>query len=246
MDVPLILTMNCYEAQAAEFAAENGITGGVVFGTSELISDESVNAVVGNAAPGHSYESKTVAPTCTAGGYTLHTCTKCGHSYKDNKTAATGHSYETSVVYPTFDQGGYTKHTCTGCGHTKQTDKTEKLNYSLKEVMDIVNQARKKAGVGALSYYYEGQRAADIRAEEVNQSFSTSRPNGETVIDLFQEQGLTRIPISEMIGANYYNGKEVINEWLDMPDYRELLLHPEITGILIGREGNVWVIYTIF
>lgn len=33
---------------------------------------------------GHNYESSTVAPTATEQGYTLHKCSRCGDSYKDN------------------------------------------------------------------------------------------------------------------------------------------------------------------
>ena len=40
----------------------------------------------------HKYTDKVTAPTCTAGGYTTHTCV-CGHSYTDSETAALGHSY---------------------------------------------------------------------------------------------------------------------------------------------------------
>ena len=36
----------------------------------------------------HSFTSTVVKPTETAQGYTLHTCTKCGYSYKDNYTPA--------------------------------------------------------------------------------------------------------------------------------------------------------------
>ena len=36
----------------------------------------------------HEYESTIVKPTFTEKGYTLHTCTKCGYSYKDNYTPA--------------------------------------------------------------------------------------------------------------------------------------------------------------
>ena len=35
-------------------------------------------------APGHKYESKVVPPTETEKGYTLHTCSVCNESYKDN------------------------------------------------------------------------------------------------------------------------------------------------------------------
>ena len=35
----------------------------------------------------HTYTSKVVKPTLTQQGYTLHTCSECGYSYKDNYTA---------------------------------------------------------------------------------------------------------------------------------------------------------------
>ena len=38
----------------------------------------------------HSYSFVVTAPTCTAKGYTTHTCV-CGHSYTDSEVAATGH-----------------------------------------------------------------------------------------------------------------------------------------------------------
>ena len=49
----------------------------------------------------HNYASKVVQPTCTAQGYTMHTCS-CGNSYKDSYVNALGHSYS----------GG----ACTRCG----------------------------------------------------------------------------------------------------------------------------------
>lgn len=35
-------------------------------------------------AKGHSYKTQTIAPTLTEKGYTLHTCSVCNHTYKDN------------------------------------------------------------------------------------------------------------------------------------------------------------------
>ena len=39
-------------------------------------------------ATGHKYTDKVVEPTTAQQGYTLHTCTNCGHSYKDSYTDA--------------------------------------------------------------------------------------------------------------------------------------------------------------
>ena len=42
----------------------------------------------------HSYTSTVTAPTCTEKGYTTHTCSICGDSYKDSYTKALGHDYK--------------------------------------------------------------------------------------------------------------------------------------------------------
>ena len=78
-------------------------------------------------ALGHSYTSSVKAPTCTEKGYTKHTCTRCGDSYKDNYTDAKGHTYTTKVVVPTTSAEGYTLHTCSICGNSYKDNYTDKL-----------------------------------------------------------------------------------------------------------------------
>lgn len=67
------------------------------------------------AAAGHSYTSVVTAPTCTAQGYTTHTCSKCGDSYKDAYTAVAGHKYGTAYLSSEFSTGYGQK--CSVCGH---------------------------------------------------------------------------------------------------------------------------------
>ena len=43
-------------------------------------------------ALGHDYRTVTVAPTCTEGGVTTHTCSRCGDAYTTDEVPATGHS----------------------------------------------------------------------------------------------------------------------------------------------------------
>jgi hypothetical protein len=54
---------------------------------------------------GHSYTDTVVAPSCTANGYTEHTCQICGFTYRDAETDALGHN---------FVDG-----TCDRCGETQ-------------------------------------------------------------------------------------------------------------------------------
>ena len=46
----------------------------------------------------HSYRDTVTAPTCTARGYTTHTCTSCGASYTDTYVAALDHAWDEGKV----------------------------------------------------------------------------------------------------------------------------------------------------
>ena len=68
----------------------------------------------------HSYKDIVTAPTCTAKGYTTHTCA-CGDSYVDTYTAALGHDWDSGTVTkePTATETGTRTYTCTRCSATK-------------------------------------------------------------------------------------------------------------------------------
>ncbi len=63
----------------------------------------------------HSYSSKTIAPTCTEKGYTLHFC-KCGDEYKDTYVDAKGHTIKYDEVAPTCGASGVKSGYCSVCG----------------------------------------------------------------------------------------------------------------------------------
>ena len=97
------------------------------------------------APASHTYKEVVTPPTCTKQGYTTHTCSTCGKTYKDNYTDATGHSYgewytnnngthskdcnenddtitenctySSVVTDPTCTEKGYTTYTCIKCGY---------------------------------------------------------------------------------------------------------------------------------
>ena len=68
----------------------------------------------------HSYKDVVTAPTCTAKGYTTHTCA-CGDSYVDTYVDALGHSWDSGKVTKpaTETEDGVKTYTCTRCGETK-------------------------------------------------------------------------------------------------------------------------------
>ena len=78
-------------------------------------------SVLVSAAPHmHDYAVTVTAPTCTAKGYTTHTCA-CGDSYVDAYTDALGHAWDSGTVtkQPTATETGVRTYTCTRCSATK-------------------------------------------------------------------------------------------------------------------------------
>ena len=68
----------------------------------------------------HHFKDVVTAPTCTAEGYTTHTCTDCGYSYTDSTVAALGHDYQlTSKLDATCSTVKSELYTCSRCGETK-------------------------------------------------------------------------------------------------------------------------------
>ena len=80
---------------------------------------------------GHSYKDTVTAPTCTADGYTVHKCSRCGDSYTDSKTSKLGHSWGgwVTVKAPTASSTGTAERTCSRCS-AKETKTLDKLTDS--------------------------------------------------------------------------------------------------------------------
>ena len=67
-------------------------------------------------ALGHAYEARTVQPTCTKAGYTLHTCVRCEDSYTDAVIPSCGHWY--GEWSPNGDAASSADCRRNGCKHT--------------------------------------------------------------------------------------------------------------------------------
>ena len=70
---------------------------------------------------GHDYNAVVTAATCTAGGYTTYTCSRCLDSYVADRTNALGHDWrETGRTDATCTAAGSVTYTCThDASHTK-------------------------------------------------------------------------------------------------------------------------------
>ena len=112
--------------EGKEFAgwlAANGTVypaGDIAFSTTDSVLKATWKDKEAETPHKHSYKDVVTAPTCTAKGYTTHTCA-CGDSYVDTYVDALGHAWDSGKVtkQPTATEAGIRTYTCTRCGETK-------------------------------------------------------------------------------------------------------------------------------
>ena len=97
----------------------------------------------------HSYKAVVTAPTCTAKGYTTHTCA-CGDSYVDTYVDALGHAWDNGKVTkePTATETGVRTFTCTRCNETK----TESIPVVSVDVTQMFTDVEKNWAYPGIQY----------------------------------------------------------------------------------------------
>lgn len=98
----------------------------------------------------HTYESHTVAATCTSPGYTVKECSVCGDRHITDVTAALPHGYEAHTIPASCETGGKTIHRCDGCGSSFVTDYTSPLGHSWDQGTLVTNATC--TGEGVMEY----------------------------------------------------------------------------------------------
>ena len=112
------------------------------------------------AATGHNYVAKTIAPTCTAQGYTEHTCSKCHSSYNDNYKNATGHTFGETPEWKWA--ADYSSATATfKC--TKE-DHVETINASISKTVKAATCAAKGSTTYNATVNFGGKAYSDVKS----------------------------------------------------------------------------------
>ena len=124
----------------------------------------------------HDYDHVVTAPTCTAAGYTTHTCAFCDYSYTDSETEATGHA----------DNNGDFK--CDGCATTMLPEDGEAL--TIVEALAIA----KLVGTSYTSqkYYVTGIIKSVYNTTYGNLYLVDDEGNELTIYGLYSADGNTR------------------------------------------------------
>ena len=128
-----------------------------------------------------------------------------------------------------------------------ETVDTNTLEEYAQEVIRLTNEERAKAGLPALKVNDKLMQAAAIRAEEITEKFSHTRPNGDGMSTVFYEVGLD--PYKLRPGENCAKGSKtpdaVVTGWMNSKGHRNAILNAENTDIGVGVIEYNGVMYWV-
>lgn len=115
------------------------------------------------------------------------------------------------------------------------TPETDASELSLAEqVVALVNKERAAAGLNPLTINESAMSAALVRAKEIRQSFSHTRPNGSSFSTALKEQGVSYRGSGENIAYGQRSPEEVMKAWMNSSGHRANILNAKYTSIGVG------------
>ena len=114
---------------------------------------------------------------------------------------------------------------------------TENANF-VRQVVNLVNQERAKAGLSPVTADTSIQAAAQVRAKEIEKSFSHTRPDGSSFSTALTQQGVTYRGSGENIAWGQKTQEQVMNGWMNSDGHRANILNKNFTKIGVGYHQN--------
>lgn len=115
-----------------------------------------------------------------------------------------------------------------------------------ERILELVNEERAKAGLPALTLQADITAAANIRAREITQLFSHTRPDGNNFSSVLKEQGIVFRGSGENIAYGQKTPEQVMEGWMNSEGHRANILNANYKNLGVGyyqdeKGVNYWV-----
>ena len=107
----------------------------------------------------------------------------------------------------------------------------------------LVNSERAKAGLKTLALDDKLCQAANVRAKEIAEYFSHTRPDGTTCFTVLDDFSIQYWSAGENIAIGYPNSASVMSGWMGSPGHKANILTSSFTKIGVGYDPvtRAWV-----
>lgn len=125
---------------------------------------------------------------------------------------------------------------------------TTNVNQSVsefeKQVVDLTNAERAKAGLKPLEIYTPLMNVAEAKSADMakNNYFSHTSPTYGSPFDQMKAAGISYRAAGENIAQGQKTPQEVVQAWMDSPGHRQNIMNANYTHIGVGfvEDGNYW------
>lgn len=107
-----------------------------------------------------------------------------------------------------------------------------------RQVENLVNAERAKAGLAPLKVSSNVTAAAQVRAGEIERSFSHTRPDGSNFSTALTQNGVQYMGSGENIAYGQRSPQDVMNTWMNSAGHRANILNEKYTTMGIGYYQN--------
>lgn len=161
--------------------------------------------------------------------------------YPSNRQPNNPYPTPTPTPTPTHGEKAPEKAPTSSTGQTQEGNKDS--SQFAKQVLDLVNQERSKAGLSSLSMSEELSKVAMVKAQDMydNNYFDHNSPTHGSPFDMMNEYGITFNSAGENIAKGQTTPTQVMNAWMNSPGHKANILNKSYTKIGIAFYNNEWV-----
>ncbi len=123
-----------------------------------------------------------------------------------------------------------------GCNNSGNNNTSE--HAFIQQVVNLVNEERAKEGLAPLTIDTKVQAAAMVRAEECEERFSHTRPDGSNFATVLKEQNVSYRSAGENIAYGQRTPEEVMKAWMNSSGHRANIMNANFTTIGVGYYEN--------
>jgi len=118
------------------------------------------------------------------------------------------------------------------------------LELFAEEVFRLTNVERARAGLAPFFTSQPLDAAAMVRAVEIVEVFSHTRPDGRDCFTAFAENDVVYLTAGENLAAGHRHPADVVRGWMDSPSHRENILNPAFgrlgIGVYMDENGRLY------
>jgi len=116
----------------------------------------------------------------------------------------------------------------------KSLDLPDNIATLISDVLKIVNEERKKAGLKPVTTNVELTKCATDRSKELVSLFSHTRPDGTSCFTILDQNKVPHGACGENISAGYPTAESVMEGWMNSEGHRANILNPSFTKLGVG------------